>query len=115
MERTCCPQYTIRLDAIDFKVGKKHRQVVNRLNRFLGEGLKSGDLGEKENKRNEKSNKGKGKAKMGGEWELDNELRKHEVGHGGEGVHRYTVSFPTSSCDVLCCVLSERRNLSLPK
>ncbi|KAK4685978.1 arginyl-tRNA---protein transferase, partial [Tremellales sp. Uapishka_1] len=43
MARTCCPNYTIRLDATSFRPGKKHRQVVNRFNRFLATGQKRGE------------------------------------------------------------------------
>ncbi|KAK9234591.1 arginine-tRNA-protein transferase [Lipomyces kononenkoae] len=32
---SCCPQYTIRLKASDFKPSKEHRQAVNRFNRFI--------------------------------------------------------------------------------
>lgn len=35
MHETCCPQYTIRLDVTRFKHTKGHRQVLNRLNRYL--------------------------------------------------------------------------------
>ncbi|ORX33890.1 arginine-tRNA-protein transferase [Kockovaella imperatae] len=42
MGRTCCPQYTIRLDAQAFKPSKKQRQVINRMNRYLS-GTKAGD------------------------------------------------------------------------
>ncbi|ORY30381.1 arginine-tRNA-protein transferase [Naematelia encephala] len=44
MARSCCPQYTIRLDVSAFKAGKKERQVVNRWNRFLSDGIKPGQL-----------------------------------------------------------------------
>ncbi|GFZ47726.1 hypothetical protein JCM24511_05473 [Saitozyma sp. JCM 24511] len=43
MARTCCPQYTIRLDAKAFKPSKKHRQVMNRWNRFVSAGTKPGE------------------------------------------------------------------------
>lgn len=35
MHETCCPQYTIRLDVTRFKHTKGHRQVLNRLKRYL--------------------------------------------------------------------------------
>ncbi|EMD40631.1 hypothetical protein CERSUDRAFT_111211 [Gelatoporia subvermispora B] len=35
MQRTCCPQYTIKLDALDFKPSRSQRQLVNRWNRFV--------------------------------------------------------------------------------
>lgn len=35
MKETCCPQYTIRLDASQFKPNKNQRHVLNRLRRYL--------------------------------------------------------------------------------
>lgn len=42
MHETCCPQYTIRLDVTRFKHTKGHRQVLNRLNRYLDGPIDSG-------------------------------------------------------------------------
>lgn len=42
MHETCCPQYTIRLDVTRFKHTKGHRQVLNRLKRYLGGDKESG-------------------------------------------------------------------------
>lgn len=42
MHETCCPQYTIRLDVTRFKHTKGHRQVLNRLRRYLEGDEKSG-------------------------------------------------------------------------
>ncbi|THH12257.1 hypothetical protein EW145_g155 [Phellinidium pouzarii] len=36
MRRTCCPQYTIRLDALEFAPSKKQRKVVHRYSRKVG-------------------------------------------------------------------------------
>lgn len=36
--RSCCPQYTIRLDAIQFKASKSQRKLVNRFNRWVYHG-----------------------------------------------------------------------------
>jgi len=38
LKRSCCPQYTIRLDALQFKTSKSQRKLVNRFNRFVFEG-----------------------------------------------------------------------------
>lgn len=35
MQETCCPQYTIRLDATNFKPSKSQRHVLNRIKRYL--------------------------------------------------------------------------------
>ncbi|KAH8922340.1 arginine-tRNA--protein transferase 1 [Atractiella rhizophila] len=40
MDRTCCPQYAIRLLVEDFKPSKSMRRVINRFNRFLIDGGK---------------------------------------------------------------------------
>lgn len=124
MERTCCPQYTVRLDALGFKVGKKHRQVVNRFNRYIGESSKPGEsstgvssgqvsqaqgdvlvYGENGNGKCKGKRKGKGKA-QGGEWDLEQELKRYEEGYGATGVHRYTVCSPSRSLDfpTLACL-----------
>lgn len=38
LKNTCCPEYTIRLDALEFKASRSQRQLVNRWNRFVLEG-----------------------------------------------------------------------------
>lgn len=45
MANTCCPQYTIRLDALRFDPGKdkKMRYVINRWKRYIIEGIKPGE------------------------------------------------------------------------
>jgi hypothetical protein len=46
MANTCCPQYTIRLDALRFDPGKnkKMRYLINRWKRYIMEGVKPGDV-----------------------------------------------------------------------
>ncbi|KAI5119896.1 hypothetical protein M0805_003700 [Coniferiporia weirii] len=39
MRRTCCPQYTIRLDANEFTPTKRQRKVVYRWSRYILEGI----------------------------------------------------------------------------
>ncbi|PNF20433.1 Arginyl-tRNA--protein transferase 1 [Cryptotermes secundus] len=40
----CCPTYTIRCAALDFKISKSQKKVIKRLNRFLSHGdTKAGD------------------------------------------------------------------------
>ena len=45
MANTCCPQYTIRLDALQFDPGKdkKMRYLINRWKRYIVEGVKPGE------------------------------------------------------------------------
>ncbi|KAI9636382.1 arginine-tRNA-protein transferase [Dioszegia hungarica] len=83
MARSCCPQYTIRLDAREFAPNKKHRQVLNRWNRYLSTGSREVDASSTDNK-----GKGKGKKKVEGEgwW---TELHRYEVDIGEEGVVRF--------------------------
>jgi len=41
MEQTCCPQYTIRCEANDFKLRKSHKKALKKVNKFLIHGIKS--------------------------------------------------------------------------
>lgn len=45
MARTCCPHFTIRLDAASFKASKSQRQLLNRFHSFIVEGNKTGAPG----------------------------------------------------------------------
>ncbi|XP_064595718.1 arginyl-tRNA--protein transferase 1-like [Liolophura sinensis] len=48
MNLTCCPHYTIRCEALRFKLSKSHKKVLKRVNRFLIKGEKSGTSEETE-------------------------------------------------------------------
>ncbi len=43
MDKTCCPQYSIKCDAVNFKLSKSHKKVLKRVNKFLSSGVKPGD------------------------------------------------------------------------
>lgn len=101
MARTCCPQYTIRLDAEEFKPNKKQRQVMNRWNRFVGEGVKPGEDGggvpsaggsgaERLQGKVYANRKGKGKGKAVEIGFLET-LLEYEAGYGQRGKHRSEV------------------------
>ncbi|KAK6903712.1 hypothetical protein I203_107217 [Kwoniella mangroviensis CBS 8507] len=88
MARTCCPQYTIRLNSTNFKGNKKHRQVVNRFNRFLETGQKPGEEESSstinvEGKAKAVNGKGKGKGK-------DNKTSKRDF---LDDLHRYEIGY----------------------
>lgn len=73
MHETCCPQYTIRLDVTRFKRTKGHRQVLNRLKRYLeGEDTSSSTAA---SGRNISSNRKDSSAASGGR-------RKRELSRG---------------------------------
>uniref|UniRef100_W6NNZ4 Arginyl-tRNA--protein transferase 1 n=1 Tax=Haemonchus contortus TaxID=6289 RepID=W6NNZ4_HAECO len=40
MDRTCCPQYTIRLDSTKFFLSRSQRRVLRQMNEFLKDGTK---------------------------------------------------------------------------
>ncbi|CAN0256893.1 unnamed protein product, partial [Phaeothamnion confervicola] len=42
LRQTCCPQYSIRLDANAFQPSKSQRQVLRRLRRFVDGGDSAG-------------------------------------------------------------------------
>lgn len=37
---TCCPLYSIKCDALNFKLSKSHKKILKRMNRFLKDGGK---------------------------------------------------------------------------
>ncbi|BGP12345.1 hypothetical protein JCM10213_006524 [Rhodosporidiobolus nylandii] len=45
MGRTCCPQYTISLDACAFKPSRSQRQILQRFNAFVRDGEREGQSG----------------------------------------------------------------------
>lgn len=104
MARTCCPQYTIRLDVSQFKPTRQQRSAVNRWNRFVSTGLKPGEevlaggvAAATENAASGKKGKGKGKGKDKAKpFDLVTELRSHQAGYGAGGgeaapKHRFEV------------------------
>lgn len=40
---TCCPMYTIKCDALNFKLNKSHKKILKRMNKFLRDGIKDKD------------------------------------------------------------------------
>ncbi|XP_041782350.1 arginyl-tRNA--protein transferase 1-like isoform X7 [Anopheles merus] len=40
MDVTCCPSYTIKCDAINFRLNKSHKKIIKRMNKFLRDGIK---------------------------------------------------------------------------
>ncbi|GAA5888743.1 hypothetical protein JCM6882_002833 [Rhodosporidiobolus microsporus] len=45
MGRTCCPQYTISLDASQFRPSRSQRQILSRFNAFVRDGEREGQPG----------------------------------------------------------------------
>jgi len=37
-QETCCPCYTIKCDALEFKLSKSNKRILRRMNRFLRDG-----------------------------------------------------------------------------
>uniref|UniRef100_A0AAG5D1N0 Arginyl-tRNA--protein transferase 1 n=1 Tax=Anopheles atroparvus TaxID=41427 RepID=A0AAG5D1N0_ANOAO len=38
MDVTCCPSYTIKCDALNFRMNKSHKKIIKRVNKFLRDG-----------------------------------------------------------------------------
>jgi arginine-tRNA-protein transferase len=53
MERTCCPQYTIRLKAKEFKLTKGQKKILSKFNRYI-QGTWSPDKDHQEKENNTK-------------------------------------------------------------
>lgn len=43
MDTTCCPSYTIKCDAMNFRLNKSHKKIIKRVNKFLRDGLKGAE------------------------------------------------------------------------
>ena len=58
MYATCCPAYTIRLEASRFTISKKQRQVIRRIERYIESGsvLQSNDEGQVEQNKSNSAN-----------------------------------------------------------
>lgn len=50
MKRTCCPQYAIKLDTLEFKISASQRKLINRWNRFVLHGNASDNTQGESNK-----------------------------------------------------------------
>jgi len=48
-KNTCCPMYTIKCDAINFKLTKSHKKILKKVNRFLRDGIKEKSRTTKQN------------------------------------------------------------------
>lgn len=40
---TCCPMYTIKCDAMSFRLNKSHKKILKRMNKFLRDGIRDKD------------------------------------------------------------------------
>lgn len=45
---TCCPMYTIKCDALSFKLNRSHKKILKRMNKFLRDGSKDKDRGQRD-------------------------------------------------------------------
>ncbi|XP_020290238.1 arginyl-tRNA--protein transferase 1 isoform X3 [Pseudomyrmex gracilis] len=43
MNQTCCPQYTIKCEALDFKISKSQKKILKRMSKFLRNELTNSD------------------------------------------------------------------------
>jgi len=39
-KNTCCPMYTIKCDALNFKLSRSHKKIIKKVNKFLRDGTK---------------------------------------------------------------------------
>jgi len=42
MSKTCCPQYTIRCNMLDFRLSPSQKKVIKRVNKYLNHGILPG-------------------------------------------------------------------------
>ncbi|KAI1796274.1 arginine-tRNA-protein transferase [Ganoderma leucocontextum] len=100
LKRSCCPQYTIRLDALQFAPSKSQRKVVNKFNRFIMHGdQKDQDTPVNGSDGTSKKGKSKGKGKEEHKFKLTDDIRAVESMVLGEqnAAHKYEVVLEQSS------------------
>ncbi|KAF9646768.1 hypothetical protein BDM02DRAFT_3099355 [Thelephora ganbajun] len=96
MKRTCCPQYTIKLDALKFRPSASQRKLLNRWNRFVLHGDTSGDAQSEGHKQGAKPQHAK---KCAPEYSLVESTHASEkCVLGGQGrAHTFEVTLEPSS------------------
>ncbi|KAM5534298.1 hypothetical protein V8D89_012026 [Ganoderma adspersum] len=100
LKRSCCPQYTIRLDALEFKPSKSQRKIVNKFNGFIMHGdHKDEDVPMNGTDGSSKKGKGKGRAKEEHVFQLTDDIHAAESMVLGKqnAAHKYEVTLEQSS------------------
>ncbi|RPD67049.1 hypothetical protein L226DRAFT_529443 [Lentinus tigrinus ALCF2SS1-7] len=100
LRRSCCPQYTIKLDALAFKPSKSQRKLVNRWNRFVIHGdQKDGDVSMDGTEESSKSTQSKGKGRAEHVFDLVNDMHAAEASFLNDQapVHKFEVILEPSS------------------
>lgn len=60
MSTTCCPSYTIKCDATNFRLNKSHKKIIKRVNKFLRDGLRGPEDERRSGKEDEEGGTGGG-------------------------------------------------------
>ncbi|KDQ64886.1 hypothetical protein JAAARDRAFT_241032 [Jaapia argillacea MUCL 33604] len=99
LKRSCCPQYTIKLDALDFKPSKSQRKLINRWNRFVFHGDGNDSSMDVDGKPKPKEGKGKKSDSKGHHpFSLIDAIHESEARFAtGEPVHQFEVTLEPSS------------------
>ncbi|KAH9850700.1 arginine-tRNA-protein transferase [Lenzites betulinus] len=82
LRRSCCPQYTIKLDALEFKPSKSQRKLLNRWNRFVihRDGREDDNMKDESKTRPSKAGPSKGKGKSTHIFTLTEDIHASELG-----------------------------------
>ncbi|RDX53977.1 hypothetical protein OH76DRAFT_1342417 [Lentinus brumalis] len=100
LRRSCCPQYTIKLDALAFKPSKSQRKLVNRWNRFVTYGdQKDEDVSMHGTAGTSKSNQPKEKGRAEHVFDLVKDVHASEAGFvkAQKPSHKFEVTLEPSS------------------
>ncbi|KAI9000901.1 arginine-tRNA-protein transferase [Trametes punicea] len=103
LKRSCCPQYTIKLDALQFKPSKSQRKLLNRFNRFVIHGDQRDVDDPMEGTNQEASRtvpvKDKGKSKATHVFELTKDIHRseHAFAQDESPRHKFEVTLEPSS------------------
>ncbi|KAF8265113.1 arginine-tRNA-protein transferase [Lactarius quietus] len=96
LKRSCCPQYTIKLDATEFNASKSQRKLVNRWTRFvLGGDNGAGELGREDSDTAPRKGKGKGSSEES-QFVLEDAIHAPEIALNNSA-HKFEVTLEPSS------------------
>ncbi|KAI0776001.1 arginine-tRNA-protein transferase [Trametes elegans] len=102
LKRSCCPQYTIKLDALESQASKSQRKLLNRFNRYVikgGSGNADDPMDGEGGKGAPQTGHSKGKGKAVHVFNLTEDIHASETRFLGEitAAHKFEVTLEPSS------------------
>ena len=102
---TCCPMYTIKCDALNFKLNKSHKKILKRMNKFLRDGIK-------DKERNPQHDRGSGEGQEPIPAKEHSDVKIDGINVSSIGLEKSSkVNLPSSPKKVKNCVEDKVRDI----